>query len=153
MAYFKTSLIINATLTGMMALVYVFILGFGQGKMKFNAVRVLALAEIIITFIVAIFNATGVVMGDYGKYSEAFEIINLKKEKGVYREKLDKVYNEKQIYYRNVMCYMSFEDFGPKEIMNFMEYTKKVGHQGVLNEATYYGLNSMYMLYQVLKLL
>ena len=43
------------------------------------------------------------------------------------------------------MCYMSFEDFGPKEIMNFMEYTKKVGHQGVINEATYYGLNSMYM--------
>ena len=145
MAVLKNELIINAALTAVLALVYVFILGFGQGRMKFNAVRILALAEIVITFIVAIFNATGVVMGDYGKYSEAFQNINLKKEKGVYREKLDKVYNERQIYYRNVMCYMSFEDFGPREILNFMEYTKNVGHQGVINEATYYGLNSMYM--------
>lgn len=145
MAVFRHSLIINAVLTAVLALVYVFVLGFGHGRIKFNAVRALALLEIIVMFIVGLFCSTGVVIGDYGKYSEAFQNINLKKEKGIYREKIDRVYNEKQIYYRNVICYMGVQSFEPKEIMNLLDYTKNIGHQSVINEGTYYGINSMYM--------
>lgn len=145
MAVFRHSLIINAALTAVFALIYVMILGFSHGKTKFNAVRVLALLEIIVMFVVGLFCSTGVVIGDYGKYSESFQNINLKKEKGIYREKIDRVYNEKQIYYRNVMCYMDVQDLGPREIMDLLNYTRNIGHKSVINEATYYGLNSMYM--------
>ena len=142
-AFFRQELIVNAVLTALLALIYVFIMAFSGGEAKFNAVRTLAMIEIMVMFVVGIFSSCGVVFGDYGYYQKTFQSINDNKEPGLYREKLDKVYNRNAIYYQNVMCFMTFEDLNADTIKDFFEVTRNMGHQGTINESTYYGLNSM----------
>lgn len=143
MAVLDSSILINVILTLALMLAYVMILGFAKGKIRLNIIRVLAFLELLIAFCVGIFCANGVISGDYGIYSKDFDIINNSKGYGYHREKIDYVYNEKEFYYENVMCYMSPEDVDYKVAMDFLKITKNIGHQSVINEGTYYGINGM----------
>lgn len=141
MAFFDRSLIINAALTSLLALAYVFILGFGKAKFKFNIIRVFAFLEVFITFCVGIFWSCGTVLGNYDYYLEDFEQIKAEREGVFYREKIDKVYNEQEEYFENEMSEMTCEDISPSQIMDYCRYMKNIGHLSVINEGTYYGLN------------
>lgn len=147
MAILDNSIIVNVILTVFLALAYVLMLGFLKGKNRLNTIRVIALLEILITLCIGLFCSTGVVSGDYGKYVKDFDNINATKESGFYREKIDSVVNDKEFYYENEMCYMSFEDFNFSTIREFMDVTKNMGHASIINEGTYYGINSMGMFY------
>ncbi|MGN0374491.1 MAG: YfhO family protein, partial [Butyrivibrio sp.] len=141
MAVFDTELIIHAVLTSVLALAYVFILGFAKGKIKFNVIRIFAFLEVFITFCVGMFFACGTIQGDYDYYLEDFEQIKSQQEPGFYREKLDYTYNEKEEYFENKLSCMSFEEFSFDSIMDYCSFMKNIGHLSVINEGTYYGLN------------
>lgn len=143
LAVFDNGLIINAVLTSVLALSYVFMLGFGSGRLKFNFIRVFALLEVFVTFLMGIFMSSGAILGDYDYYLEDFEKIEADKEEGFYREKIDLVYNEKEKYFENTMSKMGIEEFSISSIMDYSNYMKNIGHQSVINEGTYYGINAM----------
>ncbi len=143
MAVFDNSLIINAVLTSVLALSYVFMLGFGRGKLKFNFIRAFSLIEVFATFLMGIFMSCGAIQGDYDYYLEDFEAIEEQKAPGFYREKIDLVYNENEKYFESVMSRMGIENFSVDSIMEYCSFMKNIGHQSVINEGTYYGINAM----------
>lgn len=142
MAVFQNGLIINAILTSVLALSYVFMLGFGKGRLKFNFIRAFSLLEVFITFCVGIFASCGTIQGDYDYYLDDFEQIEEVKDEGFYREKIDLVYNEKEQYFESTMSKMGIEEFSFGSIMDYCDYLKNMGHLSVINEGTYYGINS-----------
>ena len=143
MAVLDRTIIINVVLTVFLSLGYVLILCFAKAKVRLNAIRAMALVEIVVTLSVGIFCSNGAISGDYGLYVKDFDAINATKEAGFYREKIDAVYNEKEFYYENVMCYMTPEEFELGTIKEFVTHTKNIGHMSVINEGTYYGINAM----------
>ena len=145
MAVLDNGIILNVALTILLALAYVLILGFAKGKIKLAVIRAMALLEVLVTFCVGIFCSNGVVSGDYGLHVKDFDEINATKEKDFYREKIDPAANEKEFYYENVMCYMTYDEISFNTVKEFMNHTKNIGHMSVINEGTYYGINGMGM--------
>lgn len=142
MAAFENELIINAVLTSVLALSYVLMLAFGRGKLKFNFIRVFSFLEVLVTFCIGIFISCGAIQGDYNYYLKDFEQIKKVRDEGFYREKIDLVYNEKEQYFETTMSRMGIEEFSFGSIMDYCDYLKNIGHLSVINEGTYYGINS-----------
>lgn len=141
MALFDRTLIINAVLTSVLALSYVFILGFGKGKLKFNFIRVFAFAEVFFTFCMSIFMSCGTLLGDYGYYVDDFEQIRQSKDGAFYREKIDETYNDKEEYFESTISRTPMAELSVEAIKEYCGYMKNIGHLSIVNEGTYYGLN------------
>lgn len=141
--FFNREVIIMGALSFGMCLVYALFLLIRRRKLRSVLVSVFAYAEIAGTFIYALFTCSGSLTGNYGYYINDFRRINSSKEAGVYREKLDEVYNEDEVYFENVMDYPPLSEITVDWVKDSVSLMRNVGHQSIVNEATVYGLNSL----------
>ncbi len=142
MAYFDNSLIIPAVITAAFLAVYVIIMGFAAGRIKFILVQIFVYCETIIVFLSAILTVSARPIGDYGYYINDFNTINAQKDNGYYREKIDEVYTDREDYFMYDMV-LNEDNLSVDTIKEYCDYMKNMGHMSVVNEATVYGINAM----------
>lgn len=141
--FFNRKVIIMGAVSVGMCLVYALFLQLRKSTKRGVLISIFAYGELVITFVYALATCSGSLIGDYGYYINDFRRINGTKEPGIYREKLDEVYNEDEIFFEQEMDYIALQDISFDKIKEYCNLMRGVGHQYVVNEATVYGLNSL----------